>query len=227
KLYGGFIMEKKCLGFKVSIGVIVVTFVLSILATSGSMVFLANEINLEKTENIDTDFTSEETSVFYLEEANNSKVAIEKIKEYYEDIQPEFDGNGELLLTAEDELRMEQAINQYLSMTGFNPRMRGVGKNWWNSTGFVAGIIDVGLIAIGLWTAWSNLSAVRTLLRNNRKNITRMVEKQILAKAGFGVSGLLSSMIDIALTIASTSVGGVLAEGLDRADGKNDNYILA
>lgn len=220
-------MEKKCLGFKVSIGVIVVTFVLSILATSGSMVFLANEINLEKTENIDTDFTSEETSVFYLEEANNSKVAIEKIKEYYEDIQPEFDGNGELLLTAEDELRMEQAINQYLSMTGFNPRMRGVGKNWWNSTGFVAGIIDVGLIAIGLWTAWSNLSAVRTLLRNNRKNITRMVEKQILAKAGFGVSGLLSSMIDIALTIASTSVGGVLAEGLDRADGKNDNYILA
>ncbi|WP_301358355.1 hypothetical protein [Enterococcus spodopteracolus] len=220
-------MEKKCLGFKVSIGVIVVTFVLSILATSGSMVFLANEINLEKTENIDTDFTSEETSVFYLEEANNSKVAIEKIKEYYEDIQPEFDGNGELLLTAEDELRMEQAINQYLSMTGFNPRMRGVGKNWWNSTGFVAGIIDVGLIAIGLWTAWSNLSAVRTLLRDNRKNITRMVEKQILAKAGFGVSGLLSSMIDIALTIASTSVGGVLAEGLDRADGKNDNYILA
>lgn len=204
-------MEKKCLGFKVSIGVIVVTFVLSILATSGSMVFLANEINLEKTENIDTDFTSEETSVFYLEEANNSKVAIEKIKEYYEDIQPEFDGNGELLLTAEDELRMEQAINQYLSMTGFNPRMRGVGKNWWNSTGFVAGIIDVGLIAIGLWTAWSNLSAVRTLLRNNRKNITRMVEKQILAKAGFDVSGLLSSMIDIALTIASTSVGGVLA----------------
>lgn len=220
-------MKKKCLGFKVSIGVIVVTFVLSILATSGSMVVLANEINLEKTENIDTDFTSEETSVFYLEEANNSKVAIEKIKDEYKDVQPEFDENGELLLTAEDELRMEQAINQYLSMTGFNPRMRGVGKNWWNSTGFVAGVIDVGLIAIGLWTAGGSVSAVRTLLRNNRTNITRMVEKQILAKIGIGVSGLLNSMFNIALTIASTSVGGVLAEGLDRADGKNDNYILA
>lgn len=54
-----------------------------------------------------------------------------------------------------------------------------------------------------------------------------MVERQILAKIGIGVSGLLNSMFNIALTIASTSVGGVLAEGLDRADGKNDNYILA
>lgn len=112
-------------------------------------------------------------------------------------------------------------------MTGFNPRMRGVGKNWWNSTGFVAGVIDVGLIAIGLWTAASNFGAVRTLLRNNRKNITRMVEKQILARVGVGVSGLLSRMINVARTIASASVGGILAEGLDRADGKNDHYILS
>lgn len=112
-------------------------------------------------------------------------------------------------------------------MTGFNPRMRGVGKNWWNSTGFVAGVIDVGLIAIGLWTAASNFGAVRTLLRNNRKNITRMVEKQILSKVGIGVGGFLNSMIDIALVISGASVGGGLAEGLDRADGKNDNYILA
>ena len=132
-----------------------------------------------------------------------------------------------MVLTLEDEVRMEQAINQYLAMTGFNPRMRGVGKNWWNSTGFVAGVIDVGLIAIGLWTAASNLGAVRTLLRNNRKNITRMVEKQILSKVGIGVGGLLNSMVNIALVISSASVGGILAEGLDRSDGKNDNYILA
>ncbi|EPH96911.1 hypothetical protein D920_01911 [Enterococcus faecalis 13-SD-W-01] len=105
-------------------------------------------------------------------------------------------------------------------MTGFNLRMQGVGENWWNSIGFVAGVIDVGLIAIGLWTAGSSVSAVRTLLRKNRTNITRMVEKQILAKIGIGVSGLLNSMFNIALTIASTLVGGVLAEALDRADGK-------
>lgn len=148
-------------------------------------------------------------------------MVIEKIKEDYEKVQPKLEENGELLLTVEDELRMEQAISQYLAMTGFNPRIRGVGKNWWNSTGFVAGVIDVGLIAIGLWTAASNFGAVRTLLRNNRKNITRMVEKQILARVGIGLSGLLSRMINAALTIASASVGGILA------DGKNDHYILA
>lgn len=148
-------------------------------------------------------------------------MVIEKIKEDYEKVQPKLEENGELLLIVEDELRMEQAISQYLAMTGFNPRIRGVGKNWWNSTGFVAGVIDVGLIAIGLWTAASNFGAVRTLLRNNRKNITRMVEKQILARVGIGLSGLLSRMINAALTIASASVGGILA------DGKNDHYILA
>ncbi|MGM9904476.1 hypothetical protein A5844_000491 [Enterococcus sp. 10A9_DIV0425] len=112
-------------------------------------------------------------------------------------------------------------------MTGYNPVLRGFGKNWWNSTGFVSGVINVGLIAIGLWTGASNLIAVRALLRNNRTNITRMVEKQILSKVGISVGGLLNSMINAAMAISASSVGGILAEGLDRADGRNDNYILA
>lgn len=220
-------MKKKYLDLKMWISVIAVTFVLSVVATSGSMIISANELILDETQNSESNFSSEDLSVYYSEEKKNSELALEKIKEEYGDVQPKFNENGEILLTPEDELRMEQAINQYLAMIGFNPRMRGVGKNWWNSTGFVAGVIDVGLIAIGLWTTGRSVSAVRTLLRNNRTNITRMVERQILAKIGIGVSGLLNSMFNIALTIANTSVGGVLAEGLDRADGKNDNYILA
>ncbi|MDY4308003.1 hypothetical protein SNF32_15325 [Enterococcus mundtii] len=60
---------------------------------------------------------------------------------------------------------MEQAINQYLAMTGFNPRMRGVGKNWWNSTGFVAGVIDAGLIVLGLGLANSSVNTVKVIIR--------------------------------------------------------------
>ncbi len=220
-------MKKKYLGLKMWVSVIAVTFVLSVAATSGSMIVSANELILDETQNSESHFNHEDLSIYYSKEEKNSELALEKIREEYGDIQPNFNENGEIVLTPEDEVRMEQAINQYLAMTGFNPRMRGVGKNWWNSTGFVAGVIDVGLIAIGLWTVGGSVSAVRTLLRNNRTNITRMVERQILAKIGIGVSGLLNSMFNIALTIASTSVGGVLAEGLDRADGKNDNYILA
>ncbi|GMC00690.1 hypothetical protein [Enterococcus thailandicus] len=220
-------MKKKYLGLKVWVRVIAVTFVLSIVATSGSMIVSANELFPDETQNSESYFNDEDLAIYYSKEEKNSELALEKIKEKYGDVPPKFNEDGEILLTPEDELRMEQAISQYLAMTGFNPRMRGVGKNWWNSTGFVAGVIDVGLIAIGLWTAASNFGAVRTLLRNNRKNITRMVEKQILSKVGIGVGGFLNSMIDIALVISGASVGGILAEGLDRADGKNDNYILA
>lgn len=46
----------------------------------------------------------------------NSELALEKIKEEYGDVQPKFNENGEILLTPEDELRMGQAINQYLAM---------------------------------------------------------------------------------------------------------------
>lgn len=220
-------MKKKYLGLKVWVRVIAVTFVLSIVATSGSMIVSANELFPDETQNSESYFNDEDLAIYYSKEEKNSELALEKIKEEYGDVPPKFNEEGEILLTPEDELRMEQAISQYLAMTGFNPRMRCVGKNWWNSTGFVAGVIDVGLIAIGLWTAASNFGAVRTLLRNNRKNITRMVEKQILSKVGIGVGGFLNSMIDIALVISGASVGGILAEGLDRADGKNDNYILA
>lgn len=172
----------------------------------------------------------------YYEEEQRSQQALKVIAEEYAEeaeetnanIADEAENGNEYTLTPEDEKRIDQALDQYLTMTHFNPRrLRGVGKNWWNSKGFVAGVIDVGLIVIGLGTAASSTAAVRKLIRNNRTNITRMVEKQILAKVGIGVGGLVSSMINIALTLAGTSIGGVLAEGLDRADRKNDNYICA
>lgn len=139
-------MKKKYLGLKMWVSVVAVTFVLSVVATSGSMIVSANELILGETQNIDSRFNHEDLSIYYSEEEKKSELALEKIKEEYGDVQPNFNEDGEIVLTPEDEVRMEQAINQYLAMTGFNPRMRGVGKNWWNSTGFVAGVIDVGLI---------------------------------------------------------------------------------
>lgn len=166
-------------------------------------------------------------AIYYSKEEKNSELALEKIKEEYGDVPPKFNEEGEILLTPEDEMRLDTATTEYLKAVGYSSYLRRFGRNWWNSRSFIGGVIDVGLIAIGLWTAASNFGAVRTLLRNNRKNITRMVEKQILSKVGIGVGGFLNSMIDIALVISGASVGGILAEGLDRADGKNDNYILA
>ncbi|WP_430604954.1 hypothetical protein [Enterococcus sp. DIV0125] len=220
-------MKKKYLGLKVWVRVIAVSFALSVVATSGSVVVLANELILDETQNSESYFNDEDLAIYYSKEEKNSELALEKIKEEYGDVPPKFNEEGEILLTPEDEMRLDTAITEYLKAVGYSSYLRRFGRNWWNSRSFIGGVIDVGLIAIGLWTAASNFGAVRTLLRNNRKNITRMVEKQILSKVGIGVGGFLNSMIDIALVISGASVGGILAEGLDRADGKNDHYILA
>ncbi|WP_270608361.1 hypothetical protein [Enterococcus thailandicus] len=220
-------MKKKYLGLKVWVRVIAVSFALSVVATSGSVVVLANELILDETQNSESYFNDEDLAIYYSKEEKNSELALEKIKEEYGDVPPKFNEEGEILLTPEDEMRLDTATTEYLKAVGYSSYLRRFGRNWWNSRSFIGGVIDVGLIAIGLWTAASNFGAVRTLLRNNRKNITRMVEKQILSKVGIGVGGFLNSMIDIALVISGASVGGILAEGLDRADGKNDHYILA
>ncbi|EGP4822340.1 TPA: hypothetical protein QFL11_000125 [Enterococcus faecium] len=221
-------MKKKYLDLKMWISVIAVTFVLSVVATSGSMIISANELILDETQNSKSNFSSEDLSVYYSEEKKNSELALEKIKEEYGVVQPKFNENGEILLTPEDELRMEQAINQYLAMIGFNPRMRGVGKNWWNSTGFVAGVIDAGLIVLGLGLANSSVNTVKAIIRKNKRNIARVTENVIVAQIGITtVRGKALAAVEIALALAGTSAGGLIAEGLDRVDGRNDNYLWA
>ncbi len=44
---------------------------------------------------------------------------------------------------------------------------------------------------------------------------------------GSAVAGLFTSALDIALVIAGTSIGGMIAEGMDRLDGRNDGYVCA
>lgn len=101
--------------------------------------------------------------------------------------------------------------------------MRGVGKKWWNSTGFVAGVIDVGLIVLGLGLANSSVNTVKAIIRKNKRNIARVTENVIVAQIGITtVRGKALADVEIALALAGTSVGGLIAEGLDRVDGRND-----
>lgn len=207
------------------LGTVTIT-ILSIFSLSGASVTEASEISK------DSGTTSEEiqkiaVSPLYTEEENRAQNALNIIKEKYSNVESKINKSGEVILNSEDEKRVSQAIQEYLDLVGYNPLLRGVGKNWWNSTSFVSTVIDVGLIALGLWTTAGSVNAVRTLLRNNRRNITRMIEKEIMKKIGLSVGSFVGAAIDVALTIASTSVGGVLAEGVDRVDGKNDNYIFA
>ncbi|QED60968.1 hypothetical protein FUT28_04805 [Enterococcus durans] len=111
------------------VSVIAVTFVLSVAATSGSMIVSANELILDETQNSESHFNHEDLSIYYSKEEKNSELALEKIREEYEDIQPNFNENGEIVLTPEDETRLNKATSEYLKALGYNPYLRRFGRN--------------------------------------------------------------------------------------------------
>lgn len=163
----------------------------------------------------------------YAEQESIAEEAFEKIQQKYGRTRATVNSSGAIVMTAEDEVRVEKAITEYLEMVGYNPRLRGVGKNFWNSKSFATKVIDVAIIAMGLSGSYASAAAVRKIIRANRTNITRVIEKDILKKIGLGGANFASAAIDTALIITGTSIGAVVSEGLDRADKKNDDYIFA
>lgn len=85
-----------------------------------------------------------------------------------------------------------------------------------------------GLIVLGLGLANASANTVKAIIRNNKRNITRVAENIIVAQIGITtVRGKALAAIEIALALVGTSAGGIIAEGMDRVDGKNDNYLWA
>ncbi|MCR1927666.1 hypothetical protein NSA39_07295 [Enterococcus gallinarum] len=72
------------------------------------------------------------------------------------------------------------------------------------------------------------MNTVKAIIRKNKRNITRLTENVIVSQIVIStVSGKALAAIEIALALAGTSAGGLIAEGLDRVDGRNDNYLWA
>lgn len=101
-----------------------------------------------------------------------------------------------------------------------------LGKHWYNKVRNVAIAIDAALIIAGF--AASTYAARKAIkLVKNSTRLTRVIRAKIINYIGKAAAGYLTTGINLALTIAGTSVGGVLAEAFDRIDGKNDGYIFA
>ncbi|MEY8457787.1 hypothetical protein [Lactococcus ileimucosae] len=192
----------------------------------------ANDVKVDEQVNLET---SNEAEIYqpiqllseYVTQEQKSNQALDYIKEKYGHSEIEVTEIESLTITPEDEERVSNAVDEYLSMTGYNPLLRRFGRNWWNSRRFIATVIDVGLIAVGIGAAARSRAALASILRNHRTLITRVVNGQILRRVGIGVSGILMASIRFAATLAGTSIGGAIAWGLDRADGRLDGYILA
>ena len=102
-----------------------------------------------------------------------------------------------------------------------------VATNKYNSTGFVGPLLDVAFICITTGVSLYSMAAIKKLIRANRKKMVKRIEEELYKYIGSAVATAASAAIDIALTITGTSIGGLLAEALDRVDKVNDNYIFA
>ena len=104
----------------------------------------------------------------------------------------------------------------------------GVGKHWWNSTNAVGIYVDIAIIAIsGGMGAFSTIAARKYIKSIIGKKVSRQIASKLTAYVGSAVAGLFTSALDIALVIGGTSLGGIIAEAMDRVDGRNDGYVLA
>lgn len=104
----------------------------------------------------------------------------------------------------------------------------GLGKEWYNSVKAVGIYADVAIIAIsGGMGAFSTIAARNYIRSIIGKEVSRRIARKLTAYVGSAVAGLFTSSLDIALTIVGTSLGGIIAEAMDRVDGKNDGYVFA
>mgnify|MGYP003424651012 FL=1 len=107
-----------------------------------------------------------------------------------------------------------------------DPNWIKLGKHWYNQRGNVATAIDVAAVIAGVGFAAKTSSTVIKLIRANRTKITRVVEAKIASMLGKSVASWVGTAISIGLTIGGTSIGDLVARGLDYADGNYDGYVF-
>lgn len=100
------------------------------------------------------------------------------------------------------------------------------GNGWWNSVGFIGGLIDVAIICFTAGQAVCGIYAMKKFLKNNARKLVKNVSKAIMKMVGSVASVLITSAIEIALTCFATSIGGLIALGLDWVDGKRNGYVF-
>ena len=103
----------------------------------------------------------------------------------------------------------------------------GGSKNWWNKTDAVGIAIDATLIGVTGGVSFFSTRAAVKCLKEFRGPITRTLRSYLLKHFGSAAAGAAASAVDFALTVGGTSIGGMLATGLDYADGCKDGYVFA
>ena len=106
-------------------------------------------------------------------------------------------------------------------------------KRWYNKVSNVAKAIDIAIIVITAGKSLVGIKAIRTFIKANRNKLLKTVSKEIIKMLGKYSTTFLSAAFNIALTLFGTSIGDLIARGLDYADPlwkkgyiRNNGYIL-
>ncbi|VKV09132.1 Membrane protein [Streptococcus pneumoniae] len=103
----------------------------------------------------------------------------------------------------------------------------GVDRNWWNSRGSFATVLDVGLAIYSGGATIYSAYAIKKAISANRGAITRTLRSLIIKHVGSAAGHLVNTALNVALTVTGFSLGGAIAYGADWADGSLDGYIFA
>lgn len=103
----------------------------------------------------------------------------------------------------------------------------GVGKHWWNKRDHIAYAINIAAAAVSGGMSVYQTYAVKKLIAN-RGMMSRVVRSAITKYIGGVSAAAISNALNIAATVAEVfSLGGAIAYGLDKVDGKFDGYLWA
>lgn len=103
----------------------------------------------------------------------------------------------------------------------------GVGKNWWNSRGAVGGAIDGIIWLVPALKSLNELAKVGKLVKAGRVYIRENINSALKRVWLSALSGVVLGAVNLIIGLAGSSIGSLIAYGLDRADGRNDGYICA
>lgn len=108
-----------------------------------------------------------------------------------------------------------------------------LGKHWYNKVSNVAKAIDIAIIAITAGKSLVGIKAIRAFLKANRRKLVQNVTKQLTKMIGSYAATFLPAAIDAALTLFGTSIGDLIARGLNWVDplwkkgyARSNGYIL-
>jgi len=104
----------------------------------------------------------------------------------------------------------------------------GLGKHWYNKRSFIATVIDVGIAIYFGVSGYLSIARAKNIIKSlTGRTMKAKIAARLSSYVGSVFANFFGAVIDIITAISGFSVGGMIAYGMDRLDGKNDGYILA